>query len=69
MQGAAKVAGLEPLSGWLAIIAYLLLQPVLWGYIQSSLNEVWRAEGEPEEGQPAPPVAGEEMPPRLDTQA
>ncbi|HEY6551168.1 MAG TPA: DUF4234 domain-containing protein [Solirubrobacterales bacterium] len=64
VMGAAKIAGQEPLNGWIAIILYLLLGPAFWAYIQVSLNNIWEAEADPVEGQPAPPAAPEQLPPR-----
>jgi hypothetical protein len=63
--GASRVAGQEPVNGWIAIILYLLLAPALWAYIQVSLNKVWEAEAEPLEGQPTPPPRSDQMPPPL----
>ena len=65
VQGASKIAGHEPVSGWLSIILYLLLAPAFWAYLQVSLNNVWEQEAEALPGQEAPPAAGDEMPPRL----
>ena len=67
VQGASKVAGQEPLNGWIALILYLLLSPGFWAYLQVSLNHVWEREAEPLPGQPAPPAAPEEMPPPAPT--
>ena len=66
VQGAARVAGLEPVNGWIALILYLLLAPGFWAYLQVSLNDIWRAEAEPLPGQALPPQAANQMPPRLD---
>ncbi|HET7509046.1 MAG TPA: DUF4234 domain-containing protein [Solirubrobacterales bacterium] len=65
VQGASKIAGREPVSGWLSIILYLLLAPAFWAYLQVSLNNVWEQEAEALPGQAAPPAQGDEMPPRL----
>jgi Domain of unknown function (DUF4234) len=65
--GASRIAGKEPLNGWIAIILYLLLAPALWAYIQVSLNDVWREEAEALPGQ-EPPARSEEMPPPLQEQ-
>jgi hypothetical protein len=65
VMGAARVAGTEPVNGWISIILYLLLAPALWGYLQSSLNSVWEAEADPLPGSEAPPLRGDDMPPRL----
>ena len=69
VQGAARVAGLEPVNGWISLILYLLLAPAFWAYLQVSLNDVWRAEAEPLPGQPLPPETANRMPPRLDQAA
>lgn len=65
VQGAAGIAGKEPVNGWLSLVLYLLLAPALWAYLQSSLNDVWRSEADPLPGQAAPPAASGPMPPRL----
>lgn len=65
VQGASKVAGREPVSGWIALILYLLLSPGMWAYLQVSLNNVWEQEAEALPGQPAPPATADEMPPRV----
>ncbi len=64
-QGAAKIAGKEPVNGWLCIVLYLVISIGFWAYIQSSLNKVWEAEAEPLVGGEAPPATGDEMPPKL----
>ncbi|MBS1881282.1 MAG: DUF4234 domain-containing protein [Actinobacteria bacterium] len=64
VMGAAKVAGREPVSGWITLILYLLLSPAMWAYLQSSLNRIWEQEAEPLAGQ-APPPHADEMPPPL----
>jgi hypothetical protein len=65
VQGAAKVAGYEPVNGWIALVLYLLLAPAYWAYLQVSLNEVWRKEAEPKPGQELPPAQADTMPPRM----
>jgi Domain of unknown function (DUF4234) len=66
VMGASRLAGKEPLNGWIAIILYLLLAPGFWAYIQVSLNEIWREEAEALPGQELPPPPTEQMPPRLE---
>jgi hypothetical protein len=66
VQGASKIAGGEPVSGWIALVLYLLLAPGFWAYLQVSLNEVWRREAEALPGQELPPPAPSRMPPPLD---
>jgi len=65
VQGASKLAGREPVSGWIALILYLLLSPAMFAYLQVSLNNVWEQEAEPLPGQAIPPAQGDAMPPRL----
>jgi len=69
VMGASKLAGQEPVSGWISIILYLLLAPAFWAYLQVSLNHVWEQEAEPLPGQAAPPPPSDAMPPRLDDRA
>ncbi len=66
VQGAARVAGKDPLSGWIALILYFLISPALWAYIQVSLNGVWRSEAAALPGEPPPAQPADGMPPRLD---
>jgi hypothetical protein len=66
--GASRLAGKEPLNGWIALILYLLLAPAFWAYIQVSLNDVWQAEADPVEGQLGPPAPADQMPPPLPQQ-
>jgi Domain of unknown function (DUF4234) len=65
VMGASRLAGQEPLNGWIAILLYLFIAPGLWAYIQVSLNNVWQEEADALEGQPAPPEPADPMPPRL----
>lgn len=65
IMGAAKIAGREPVNGWISVILYLLLAPAFWAYLQNSLNHIWEQEAEPLPGQAAPPVS-DEMPRKLD---
>jgi hypothetical protein len=68
MQAAARVGGQEPLNGWIALVLFVVISPVLWAYMQSELNKLWRVEAEPLPGQPAPPAMERGMPPRVPTE-
>ncbi len=68
-QGASRIAGNEPLNGWIAIILYFLISPGLWAYVQVSLNDVWRQEAEPLPGEAPPPSPADRMPPPLPPEA
>jgi Domain of unknown function (DUF4234) len=65
VQGGQRLAGREPLNGWIALILYVLLAPGFWAYLQVALNDLWRSEAKPLPGQPVPPAPSDEMPPRL----
>lgn len=64
IMGAAKIAGREPVNGWISIVLYLVLSPAYWAYLQNSLNHLWEQEAEALPGHPAPPVQ-DEMPPKM----
>ena len=55
IQGAARLAGQEPVSGWLCIILYLIISPGYWAYLQVALNNLWRSEADLLPGQDALP--------------
>jgi Domain of unknown function (DUF4234) len=65
VQGAARLAGKEPVNGWIALILYLLLSVAFWAYLQLSLNDIWREDAELLPGQPPLPPQRETMPPPI----
>ena len=65
VMGAARLAGKEPVNGWISILLYLIIAPAFWAYLQVSLNHIWEQEAEPLPGQDAPPPS-DEMPPPLE---
>jgi hypothetical protein len=44
MQKAQQLAGVEVLNGWIGLVLYLVISPAFFGYMQSGLNNVWRAQ-------------------------
>jgi hypothetical protein len=64
VMGAARLAGQEPVNGWIALLLFLFIGPAMWAYLQVSLNHVWEAEAEPLPGQEGPPVS-DPLPPKL----
>ena len=44
VQAAQRLAGTEQLSGWLALVLYVVISPAFYAYMQSGLNGVWRAQ-------------------------
>lgn len=63
VQGASKVAGREPVNGWIALLLYLFVSPGMFAYLQVSLNHIWEQEAEPLPGHEAPPSQSEMPPP------
>jgi hypothetical protein len=43
VQAAQRLTGVDPINGWIGLILYIVISPVLFGYMQSGLNSVWRA--------------------------
>ena len=66
VQGAARVGGTEPPNGWIGLILFFVISLGLWGYLQVSLNDLWRSEAEPLPGGEPPPELPDTMPPRLE---
>ena len=44
VQRAQQLAGVEVLNGWIALVLYLVLSPAFFAYMQSGLNNVWKAQ-------------------------
>jgi hypothetical protein len=60
VQAAARLAGTEPVSGWVALLLYLVLPAAFFAYLQASLNAVWRADiAGPPSARPRPELAVE----------
>lgn len=66
VQGAAALAGREPINGWIALVLYLFIGIAFPAYLQVGLNGVWRQELVPAPGQDIPPHSDSPVPPKLD---
>ena len=44
VQAAQRLTGQTPINGWLGLVLYLVISPVLYAYMQSGLNSVWKAQ-------------------------
>ena len=45
VQAAQRLTGGQtPINGWLGLVLYLVISPVLYAYMQSGLNNVWKAQ-------------------------
>jgi hypothetical protein len=41
VQAAQRLAGKEPINGWIGLILFLVITPAFYAYVQSGLNAVW----------------------------
>jgi heme/copper-type cytochrome/quinol oxidase subunit 2 len=44
VQAAQRLSGQTQINGWLGLVIYVVISPVLYAYMQSGLNSVWRAQ-------------------------
>ena len=51
VQAAQRLTGQTPINGWLGLVLYLVISPVLYAYMQSGLNSTWKAQAS--ESEPA----------------
>jgi hypothetical protein len=54
VQAAQRLAGQEPIDGWLGVVLFVCIWPAYYGYLQSGLNSVWAAEGVTADSLPSP---------------
>ena len=59
---AARVAGQEPLIGWVALLLYIVIGIGWMAYLQDALNNVWRTEAVALPGQASVPALDEPVP-------
>ena len=53
VQAAQRLNGQTQINGWLGVVLYIVISPVLYAYMQSGLNSVWKAQAS--ESAPAAP--------------
>ena len=53
VQAAQRLSGQEPINGWLGLVLYLVISPVMYAYMQSGLNGVWKRQAVDVTAQPA----------------
>jgi Domain of unknown function (DUF4234) len=41
VQAAQRLAGSDPINGWIGLILFLVITPAFYAYMQSGLNAVW----------------------------
>jgi Domain of unknown function (DUF4234) len=44
VQAAQRLAGIEPINGWIGLILFIVFYPAFMGYVQSGLNPVWQVQ-------------------------
>jgi hypothetical protein len=44
VQRAQQLGGVEVLNGWIGLVLYLVISPAFFAYMQSGLNNVWKAQ-------------------------
>jgi len=44
VQAAQRLAGQNPINGWLGLVLYIVIAPAFDAYMQSGLNGVWKAQ-------------------------
>jgi hypothetical protein len=47
VQGAQRLAGQDPINGWIGLVLILVFSPAFYAYMQSGLNSAWKAVGSP----------------------
>ena len=45
IQAAQRLNGQVPINGWLGVVIFVVISPVLVGYMQSGLNSAWKSVG------------------------
>jgi hypothetical protein len=53
VQAAQRRSGQTPINGWLAIVLYIVISPVMYAYMQSGLNSVWKTQAVDAAAEPA----------------
>ena len=44
VQAAQRLAGSDPINGWIGLILFIVISPAFYAYMQSGLNAVWQKE-------------------------
>ena len=59
VQAAQRLNGQTQINGWLGVVLYIVISPVLYAYMQSGLNSVWKAQASESAPAVSPESAGE----------
>ena len=44
VQAGQRLAGVDPINGWIGLILILVFSPAFYAYMQSGLNSIWKAQ-------------------------
>jgi hypothetical protein len=47
IQQAQRIAGEQPMNGWIDVLLYITVTPLFFSYQQLELNKLWAADGAP----------------------
>jgi hypothetical protein len=47
VQAAQRLAGVDPINGWIGLVLILVFSPAFYAYMQSGLNNTWKAAAAP----------------------
>ena len=53
VQAAQRLSGQTSINGWLGVVLYIVISPVMYAYMQSGLNSVWKTQAVDAPAQPA----------------
>jgi hypothetical protein len=53
VQAAQRLSNQAPINGWLGIVLYIVISPVMYAYMQSGLNSAWKTQAVDAAAQPA----------------
>jgi Domain of unknown function (DUF4234) len=47
VQASQRLAGQDPINGWIGLVLIIVFSPAFYAYMQSGLNSTWNAVGSP----------------------
>ena len=57
VQASQRLAGQDPINGWIGLVLIIVFSPAFYAYMQSGLNSTWKAVGSPAPEPEAPEAA------------
>jgi hypothetical protein len=53
VQAAQRLSAQTSINGWLGVVLYIVISPVMYAYMQSGLNSVWKTQAVDASAEPA----------------